>query len=359
MKIAHLISSGGLFGAEKVMLRLAAALKQQGHRTWVVAIENRHNPHLEVIEEARRLGLETHIIISGGRFDLNTAGKLADFIRENKVEIIHTHNYKANLLAFLAARKVRVSLVATLHGYIGEGWKLKVYEAFDRWLMRFFDKVVLVDASLKKWFQGKPVSLVVINNGIDTQEFKPSNKNAKNEELVIGTVGRMSAEKGCNYLLEAFAEISKSYPKTQLLFVGDGVLRNELENMRARLGVRDRCDFAGFQADVKPFYEKMDIFVSSSLLEHFPMVVLEAMACGKAIVATDVGGTKDLIKDRQTGLLIKSASPQEIGNALIELLKDKPLRESLGENARRFVAENFSIEKMVELYKKVYEEVLG
>ncbi len=358
MNIAHLISSAGLFGAEKVMLQLAASLKQHGHRPWVVAIENRHNPHLEVIEEARRMGLETHIIVSGGRFDLNAAGQLADFIRENKIDIIHAHNYKANLLAFLAARKVRVLLVATLHGYIGKGWKLKVYEAFDRWLMRFFDKVVLVDASLKKWFQGKHVSLVVINNGVDTQEFKPLNKNTKGEEIVIGTVGRMSAEKGYGYLLEAFAEVAKVHPKARLLFVGDGPLKENLKSKVSSLKIEDKVDFAGFQSDVRPFYEKMDIFVSSSLLEHFPVAVLEAMACGKAIVATDVGGTKDLIKNSQTGLLINKASVKELGNALFTLIKDAALRNSLGENARAFVENKYSLSGMVASYIEAYGMLL-
>lgn len=358
MKIIHLISSAGLFGAERVILQLAAAFKQQGHQPLVVAIENMHNSRLEVIEEAHRLGLETHIIASRGRFDFDAAGQLVDFIRENKIEIIHTHNYKANLLAFLAARKVRVPLVATLHGYIGEGWKLKVYEAFDRWLMRFFDKVVLVDVSLKKWFKGTPAFLAVINNGIDTQEFKPSNKNTKDGEIVIGTVGRMSAEKGYGYLLEAFAEVVKVHSKARLLFVGDGALKESLKSQVSSLNMEDKVDFAGFQSDVKPFYEKMDIFVSSSLIEHFPMAVLEAMACGKAIVATDVGGTKDLIHNGKTGFLIKKASVKEMTEVFFALIKDAALRNKLGESARNLVEEKYSLSGMVASYLEVYRTLL-
>lgn len=358
MKIVHLISSSGLFGAEKVMLKLAVASKQEGHEPWVVAIDNRHNPHLEVIREARLLGLETHFIVSRGRFDFEAARNLADFVREKKIEIVHSHNYKADLLAFLASRKVRVRLVATLHGYIGRGWKLKVYEAFDRWLMRFFNKVILVDSSLRRWFEEGPVSCIVINNGIDTQEFKPLARDAKNEELVIGTVGRLSAEKGYDYLLKAFAEISKACPGARLLFVGDGPLGEKFKTQSSELKIEDRVEFAGFQSDVKPFYEKMDIFCSSSLIEHFPVAVLEAMACGKPIVATDVGGTRGLIKNRETGLLIKRASVRQLRDGLLELAKDAILRKSLGENARVFVEQKCSVYRMVNSYIEVYKTLI-
>lgn len=359
MKIIHLISSSGLFGAEKVMLKLAAALKQQGHRPWVLAIDNRHNPHLEVIREARLLGIETHFIVSRGRFDFEAVRQLAAFVRENKIDIVHAHNYKADLLAFLVSRKVPVKLIATLHGYIGKGWKLKIYEAFDRWLMRFFDKVIVVDASLRRWFEYGPVSCTVINNGIDTQEFKPLAQDAKNEELVIGAVGRLSVEKGYGYLLKAFVEIVNVYPEARLIFVGEGPLKEKLKAQSATLGIEGRVEFVGFQADVKPFYEKMDIFCSSSLIEHFPVAVLEAMACGKAIVATDVGGTKDLIKDHETGLLIRPGSSKAIRNNFFLLAGDAVLRRTLGDNARMFVQENCSQEKMAQAYKKVYEGLLS
>ncbi len=365
MKIAHLISSSGLFGAEKVMLKLAVASKEQGHEPWVVAIDNRHNPHLEVIREARLLGLETHYIVSRGRFDFEAARNLADFVREKKIEIVHSHNYKADLLAFLASRKVRVRLVATLHGYIGRGWKLKVYEAFDRWLMRFFNKVILVDSSLRRWFEEGPVSCIVINNGIDTQEFKPLARDAKNEELVIGTVGRLSAEKGYDYLLKAFSRIleegrskRENRIKFKLLLVGEGPLKEKLKAQSAKLNIEDKVEFAGFQSDVKPFYEKMDIFCSSSLIEHFPVAVLEAMACGKAIIATDVGGTRGLIKDRETGLLIKRASVRQLRDGLLELAKDAILRKYLGESARVFVEQKCSVSQMVASYLEVYKALL-
>lgn len=358
--ILHLISSNGLYGAEKVMLQLGRQSNCNGTKAWVGAVNNSHNPHLEIIEEAKNYHLPAHVFESEGRFDLHTISTVCDFIRKNHIDLIHTHNYKANLLGLLAAKKAKIPIVATLHGYIGNGSKLKLYEKLDRFILRYFNKVILVDKGLRKRFNNGSINAAVINNGVDISSSSTHQLiNSSAHQLTIGTVGRLSEEKGHRYLLEAFSKIAADYPDTRLLIVGDGELRKELENLSAALAISEKVIFAGFQNDVSKYYQQMDIYVSCSLVEHFPIAILEAMSFAKAIAATDVGGTKDLIKDKTTGLLINPGAGEEIYKAILTYIGIPSLRESLGENAYQFVRDNYSLDKMADAYQKVYRQLLN
>ena len=365
LKICHLISSNGLFGAEKVMLSLASNMNNDGVKSWVVALNNSHNPHLEIVKEAERNNIPVFIVESKGRFDLKSVSRLHDFIKENNIDMLHTHNYKANLIGLLAAKRTRIPVIATLHGYIGRGLKLKFYEGLDRYILRYFNKVILVDDSLKRWFKNGAVKYEVVNNGVkstesllqhDVSSFALQDKQLP--EIVIGTVGRLSEEKGHRYLLEAFAKINQDYPNSQLLIVGDGDLRRDLEDLSVSLGTKEKTTFTGFQEKVEEFYSLIDIYVSPSLVEHFPLSILEAMGFGKAVVATNVGGTTNLIKDETTGILVNPSSTESIYQALLRYLREPGLIKTLGDNAYQFVQDNYSVERMLSEYKKVYEDTL-
>ncbi len=360
INICHLISSNGLFGAEKVMLSLAANMNYNGIKSWVIGIKNSYNPHSELIDEAKDKEIPAITIESRGRFDFKSVDKICEFIRQNDISVLHAHNYKANLLGLLAARKTKIPIVTTLHGYIGGGAKLRFYESIDRFILRFFNKVILVDDSLRKWFKNGSPKPSIINNGVSLEVSSCNNTLSKDKKgLVIGSIGRLSPEKGHKYLLEAFSRAIKDYPDLQLIIVGDGELRNELEGLTSSLGVKENVTFTGFQKDVTKYYNSIDIYVSPSLLEHFPLTILEAMGFGKAIVATNVGGTPDLIKKEGfTGLLINPGSSDAIYKAILTYILQPSLRKTYGGNSMQFVKENYSLEKMVDSYKKVYEDTI-
>ncbi|MBI5874110.1 MAG: glycosyltransferase family 4 protein [Candidatus Omnitrophica bacterium] len=341
-----------------MMLNLVAGQRERGDEAFVIVINNAHKPNLDVFEAVKKAGLHCEVVTSKGRFDLGVVTAVVKILKEKGADILHTHNYKSNLLGLLSAKKIGVPVVATLHGYIGNSAKLRFYEALDRGILKFFNRVVLVDKSLERWFLNNDVKKVVINNGVEINEADLEPKIDK-KEIIVGTVGRLSQEKGHKYLIEAFAEFNKKYSQGRLLIVGGGELNESLKSQVSSLKIKDKVVFAGFQSEVKPFYENMDIYVSSSLVEHFPLSILEAMSFGKAIIATDAGGTKELIKDRTTGILIKQGDSEAILNSLLLLAGDVDLRSILGENARKFVKENYSLEKMAQAYKKVYEEVLS
>jgi glycosyltransferase involved in cell wall biosynthesis len=212
-------------------------------------------------------------------------------INEKRIDVLHSHNYKANLVGLLAAKKANIPIVATLHGYLGTDHKLRIYENIDRFILKFFNKIIFVDNVLRSKINIKKTKFAIIPNGVETnRDIKEYNKEEPKDCIIIGCIGRLSKEKGHKYLIEAFTKLSQNFHNLRLLIVGDGDSRQELENLCIRLHIREKVDFVGFQSDTDKYYSLIDIYASPSLIEHFPMAILEAMSFSKPIVATNVGG---------------------------------------------------------------------
>jgi len=369
IRVAHLISSNGIFGAEKVVLSLASGMNYNGIKPYVIAIKNLYNPHLEIIEEATRLNLMAESIDCAGKIDLKTVSRLSDFLRKNRINLIHSHNYKANFVAALVSRRNKIPFIATNHLWTKANFKLKFYEAIDAFILKYFaKKVIAVSDEIKKDLlkAGVPIrKITVIPNGIEIKKDTSLQQDIKskfgiqNGAIIIGVIARLSPEKGHIFLFEALREVIKSFPNVVLLVIGDGDLRRNLEEKVCELGLDKNVIFTGYQRNMQEIYPALDIVVQPSLREGIPITILEAMSYGKAIVATDVGGVGNLIHNKETGLLVSPGLSQGIKEAIEALCADTQLRKQLGENARRFVCENYSLENMANSYRRIYEQVLS
>jgi glycosyltransferase involved in cell wall biosynthesis len=231
MKVLQLISSGGFYGAENVVLELATALKKSiGGSAIVGVFENSLSPHIEVAEECKKRGIPCTVFRCKGRIDPKTILNLRKFIKSNNISIVHSHGYKSNLYIYLASCGLKKNLVSTCHNWLGESYKMKFYASLDRFVLRKFNKVVAVSEDVKKILVDSgilPNDIIIIGNGISLERFDLNRPRGLKHELgipedafVIGTVGRISEEKGHEYLLKAAPIIFKSYPKTAILIVG-------------------------------------------------------------------------------------------------------------------------------------------
>ncbi len=369
IRVLNLISSNGLFGAERVMLSLAENMNYDGTKSWVTAIRNSHNPHLEVIDEAVKDGSPAEIVDSEGRFDNRAVSQLKSIIKKNRINVINSHNYKANFLGLLASRKAKIPIIATNHLWTSSDFKLRLYELLDAFILNFFIKrIVAVSEDIKRDMvkRGIPASKIeVILNGIrigatgaDNNDLRKS-LGISTDATIVAVVARLSPEKGHTFLLKAMSAILKQKTNVTLLIVGDGLLRNSLEQEAAQLGINGAVIFTGYREDIKKIYAAADIVVQPSLREGVPIALLEAMSFGKAIIATNVGGVPGLIKDNHTGILVNSGSAEEIYKALSALLNDSGMRKRLGDNAKELVKNKFSLDTMLEKYKNIYQEVLS
>jgi glycosyltransferase involved in cell wall biosynthesis len=364
MKILQLISSGGFYGAESVLLNLSVELQRTDNTCIVGVFRNARNPNTEVGDRAKMAGLEVRRITCRSRFDWQTVRKIWAISEREGIDLVHSHGYKANFYALLAARLAKVPVIATCHNWLGESRSMRAYARLDRYLLRFFDGVAVVSKSVGEQLghAGTRQRVRVIPNGVPTHGPEIGSELADQirtaDRIVVGTVGRLSAEKGVSVLIEAASKICPDFPQAFFVVVGDGPLRSSLEARVRELGMRGQFLFAGERNDVNQIYRYFDVYVLPSFQEGMPMALLEAMAAGVPVVATKVGGVPDLLCDPSVGTLVEPGNPTAIATGIGDLLRDQSRRELMGSKARSRVEEQFSAAAMAQNYVELYQEAL-
>jgi sugar transferase (PEP-CTERM/EpsH1 system associated) len=230
-----------------------------------------------------------------------------------------------------------------------------------------------VSRDLEHWLRddvGVPAGRVTqIYNGVDMTRFKPAERAARDvlpagfaapNSVVIGTVGRLSGEKDQANLIAAFARARRSTasPELRLVLVGDGPLQENLREHARALGIAEQVWFAGPRSDVAEVLRAFDVFVLPSLGEGISNTILEAMACGRPVIATRVGGNPELVLEQQSGLLVPAADPDALAAAMVRYARDPALRQQHGAAGRARIEREFSMEAMVARYREVYDAAL-
>jgi glycosyltransferase involved in cell wall biosynthesis len=295
---------------------------------------------------------------------------LRDYLRRNGIGILHTHGYRSDLIGYLATRGTPTSIVTTHHGWIRNSRRQRLMVRMALTLSRAFDGVEVVSNRLREEL---PASLKtgdrvrVVHNAIVLADYVPAGAGEEVRRALgvppdcclLAAVGRMSPEKGCVEMLEAFEQVARASPRAQLVFVGEGPLQPEMARRASERGLGSRVHFAGHQERVQPFYEAADVVVSPSRTEGLSNVLLEALAFRLPVVATKVGGNAEIVDDRVSGLLVRPGDPGALAEAIIEILADRELRDRLARNGYARVVEEFAFEGRMRKEELFYEHVLG
>lgn len=354
MKVVHLVIGGDVAGGQTVALRLARALRDHGGEAVFVAPER--GPFTKLAE---REGFRVHLIALRRSFQLPSAWRLARLLRHERADVLHTHTLAAgNALSRLGGRAAGVPVVSHLHieNHFRPSTQALVAR-LDNATARLATALVAVSEDTKRAYerQGYPVGRIrVIYNGV---ELPRNGSVPANDPPVIGEIARYCDVKGQRELIQALAEV----PGTRLVLAGrdlesGGAFQAELEREAERMGVRDRLEL-GFREDVAALLDELDVVALPSWTEGLPMSLLEAMAHGRPVVATAVGGTPEVVADGETGLLVPPRDPAALAAALRRLLEDPELRRRFGEAGRRRVAERFTARAMEEKILSLYAEV--
>lgn len=365
VKVLQLISSGGYYGAENMLLNLCASQQKAGCQNSLMIFYNVHAPNVEFYERARRRGLSVRMVHCQGRADWRAVRQIEECIQEDGIQLLHTHGYKADLYGYVAARRSGKPIVATCHNWLGGTAALGIYNRLDRMALKRFHGLAAVSDSVAQRLlaSGVPARKIrTIANGIDVQKFesaRPSLVLNFDYSKVIGMVARLDLQKGFEYLLRAARELCGAFPELKVVIVGEGPDRNEIERMIQRLGLLSNVILAGQHSDMPAIYAAMDIFVLPSLNEGLPMTILEAMAARKPVIATRVGAIPKVIQDGETGLLVDPADSDGLRNALARLLADSDLCSRLGAAGHDWVSRNYTSEAMALKYRQMYDDVLG
>lgn len=370
IKVMHLASNPEWAGAEVHLATLADSLKSDERVSISICLF--HCGKLADYLKSR--GVKVTIVPLKWLFDISSVFKIARILKDKNIDILHTHGYKANFIGALASCFHKdTKCVRTEHGltepFFGfDKIKMNFYEGLDHLAGRFLTKKIIsvsndILNNMKDRYGAKTIS--TIHNGIDINDSNRANKeNIKislgipKDAFIVGIVGRLVPVKGHKYFINAAKLILEKRNDVRFLIVGDGPLRKDLESRVPDVLTR-YISFTGFRNDVKDLIEAMDIVVFSSLSEGIPYTLLEAMAAKKAIVATRVGGLAEVISDGKNGLLINSKDIKGMSEKCLHLLEDKELIKTLGEEAKKTIRNNFSIEKMREETIRVYEEAVA
>ncbi len=367
MKVLHLISSGGMYGAENVVAALARDLEQMGCWVRVGVFQNEHCPDNNVADQLERRGASVIRIPCRGRVDRRAIRQIREIVRGQQVRLVHSHGYKSDMYSYLACRRLGVPMMATCHLWTRQTPAIRVYEFIDAWLLRRFDAVAAVSDVIAEDARraGIPAAkITTINNGIDLVPFASATPTLaeevkKGDRLLIGTVGRLVSQKGMDYFLRAAREVLNEMPEALFAVVGDGPDRGKLERLAQELGIDGRVVFTGSRADMPHVYASFDVFVLASLDEGLPMAILEALASNRAVVATQVGAVPKVIVSGQTGMLVKAADVPGLADAILVLLRNADLRARLGRNGSAVVHKQFSSRVMSQQYLRLYEQLLS
>jgi glycosyltransferase involved in cell wall biosynthesis len=367
MKILHLISSGGMYGAEAVILNLSHTLNETSHSSVVGVFANSTNLNMEFYERASSEGLETQLIPCSGQMDRSAITTLRKLALSTGADIVHAHGFKADIYAWLALRSTGIPLVSTCHTWYDHDAKVTFYGRLDRFVLRRYAAVVSVSNAVTERLLGAGVRLDkvhIIGNGIDMRPFEGTNRSIRdlNENQcppIIGVVARLSHEKGIDLFLHAAQRVLKEIPTARFIVVGDGPERERLESLIQELGLGDSVSLVGRREDMPSVYASFDLQVSASRHEGLPMAILEGMASGLPCVATAVGDVPKIIRDGDCGFLVASGDIESLSARVIALLRDPALRRQLGDAAQRRVEEEFSAHRMATKYLNVYRRVLA
>ncbi|HXO39040.1 MAG TPA: glycosyltransferase family 4 protein, partial [Candidatus Acidoferrum sp.] len=365
VKVLQLISSGGYYGAENMLLNLCASQQRAGCENSLLLFYNVHAPNVEFYERARRRGLSVRMVHCLGRADWRAVRQIEEYIQEDRIDLLHTHGYKADLYGYVAARRSHKPIVATCHNWVGGTAALGIYNHLDRMALKRFNALAAVSDSVAQRLMDSGVSarkIKTIANGIDVEPFEcaqPLPALAFDGHKVVGMVARLDLQKGFEYLLRAVRELSSAFSSLKLVIVGEGPDRKAIEDMIRQYSLQSNVILAGQQSDMRGVYAAMDVFALPSLNEGLPMTILEAMAASKPVIATRVGAIPGVIKHGESGLLVDPRDADGLRSALARLLTDSDLCRRMGAAGHDWVSRNYTSEIMALKYRQLYEEVLG
>jgi glycosyltransferase involved in cell wall biosynthesis len=330
-------------------------------------------------DEIQKLGIPWHEVQMVR--EVNVVADLKAFVRLNQIikagnyDIVHLHSSKAGFLGRLASKLQKVKTVYTPNGFYFLDSKISTKYNFYLFLEQlsgnFTDRLIAVSESEQDIASKNRIlpkeKIFLIPNAIDTKLFTADDHARKSvrQELgissttpIVGTVSRYISQKDPLTLVKAASLLLSRFPEVRFVWCGEGELRHETEALANSLGVHSAFHFLGFRNDVHRIMNAFDIFVLSSIFEGLPYTILEVMALGIPVVATEVVGNKDVISDRESGLLVPPCSPQHLMQAMSELLVSFELRKSIGDRGRRLVNDTYDVRIMVRNLEKVYQSLV-
>jgi len=354
-----------MYGAERWILALNNNLDPELVRSEIAVIQE-NSMQQDVIDQFRKSGQIVNVLLMRSRFSFSAIQDLCRLIRKRNIHIIHTHGYKSDFLGLIAAKITGIKAISTPHGF-GEprDLKLKLYILLGKICLWFFDSVSplsqqLVDELIKARVPKEKI--VFIRNAVDlkeVEEYRISKTEAReHEKQRIGYIGQLIPRKKINHMLDIFNQLWLKIKNVELVILGDGESREEMEKYARTLPSSDAVKFLGYRGDRLKILRAFDLFVMTSSDEGIPRCLMEAIAMGVPIAAYDIPGIDQLVIHQKTGLLADFGDKNKLALYWEKLLDDRDLALSLAEGGRQHVIEKYSGKRMANEYTGLYRSLI-
>jgi glycosyltransferase involved in cell wall biosynthesis len=368
LELRSVWGTGG--GPEKTILLGAARSNPSHYAVTVCYIRDARDTVFAIDKKAGDLPIDYVEVVERHSFDRSIWPVLRRLVQNRRIDIVHAHDYKTDVLAWLLNRAEGVIPLSTAHGWAGHSLRERLlYHRMDKQILRFFPKVITVSEDIRQELirsGAKPGSVQTVLNGIDHTRFHRDRSRATqirqrlgiaDDDVVIGAVGRLETEKRFDLLIDAFASLRTAQPRLRLLIVGEGSLRSLLEAQVERLGLGGVCRLLGQRSDIVDLHHAFNMFVQSSANEGAPNAVLEAMALETPVVATAVGGTAQLVRDGIDGLLVTAGKIGALADAINRVLTEGQATAARVVSARYRVETELSFDARMATLEAVYTEL--
>ena len=366
-RILDLRDSPWVDGPGRTILDTASMIDPDRYEIVVGAFfGNTHGEHVYLSEAVQR-GLQVCPIAETRALDISVLKNIIAWCKANRIDI-HTHDFRSDLYGLAAARWLRIPAVSTCHGWISNDKKGAIYTRLDK-LLRFFDHVIAVSGRMQRELIRHGVrenKTTRIQNALVVEQYHPDRRDTSvrlewdipTDHKIIAKIGRLSQEKRQDLFLQAAADILKKHPKTHFVLIGIGPEQAALEALSLELGIQDHVIFAGFRNDMQAVYNSIDMVVQCSITEGMPNVILEALLMRVPVVATDVGGTSEIVEHEISGILIPPNDRFALITGIDRYLANPAAFDAWIDAGERQVRDRFSHSLRVRRIMDVYDSVL-
>ncbi len=356
MKILLITTHINFGGISSYIFSLSKALTNKGHEVVCASSSG------EMLSLFNRNRIRTINIPINTKSELNpmiimSLIRLIMLCRTEKFDVIHAHTRVSQVLAGYLSKITKVPFVSTCHGFFRRNLGRQLYPCWG-------ERVIAISEAVKKHlmidFYVPEEKVKLVYNGIDIDQFKILAKRSDPDYKgrTVGIIARLSTVKGHRYLIEAMAEVIREFNDARLFIFGQGKIKYELIKQAESLKISEKVFFLPSISNTAEVLQEIDIFVMPSVQEGLGLSILEALACGVPVVASNVGGIPSIIKHDVSGLLVEPGNPLALAGAIMRLMEDRSLSIRLGQKGRQEVEERFNLEKMAADVEKVYEEVI-
>ena len=363
--VLHLRDSPWVDGPGRTILETGAHVDASRVDYHIAPLCSGDEANNSLLTAARARGLKVVPIQDPGGFPTALIDPTVAQIDRLGVHILHSSDFRTSVAALLASRRRKVRLVATAHGWIANTWRRRLVRLADKTLLRLFDRVIMVSDATRRlvprwWLPDRQVR--VLHNALVLGSYGSSALAAPRRVVdparsaTLINVGRLSPEKGQILLLHVVADLVGRWPGLRLIFAGTGPLEQALRETAETLGISDRVDFRGYVSDMPKLYADCDLLVQSSYTEGLPNVVLEAAYLRLPIVATDVGGTSEVVQHRRTAWLC-SPTGSGLSAGIEAFLNDPSSFVGMAMSAHDDIVRDFSFDTRTARQVGIYEEL--